>query len=244
MREIVEIQPFETPAPLFELPPSDVTLSADAVHVWFAVLDQTDGDLLQLRRTLSPDEQMRAERFHFQADRNRFIARHGILRKILGHYMRVEASELRFEQGKNGKPLVAAMPGKRPVYFNISHSRGVALFAFSRDHELGVDIEHVREIPEMEQIVEQFFSENEKAFVHALPEGMKRDAFFVLWTRKEALVKENGEGLSGLGDTLASGEEGWPVHTLRPSAGCVGALATKASRVMLRGFRWSATRAH
>ncbi len=256
MMEIVEIQPFEMPASLFALPPSSVTLRADAVHVWFAVLDHAGVEPGRLHQSLSSDERMRAERFHFRRDRDRFIARHGILRVILSHYVHVEASELRFEQGKNGKPVLAETHGKRPVHFNLSHSNGVALFAFSRDRELGVDIENVREMPEMEHIVEQFFSEKEKAFFHALPEDSKRDAFFNVWTRKEALLKALGGGLSlplDMFDVAPAPDEGatrltidaapwgpsdWSLRTLRPARGHVGALAMENGSVTIGYFKW------
>ena len=44
--------------------------------------------------------------------------------------------------------------------------------------EIGIDIETIREIPEMEQIVERLFSDTEKKVFYALPENKKKTFFF------------------------------------------------------------------
>jgi len=168
-------------------------LTTDEIHIWFAYLDQP---VSLFQRLLSMDERRRSERFHFEEDRRRFIIRQGILRKILGRYLGVEPSRLQFCYGKNGKPALADTFGKEKVRFNSSHSEGLALYAFTHDREIGVDVEHIRDIPEMEQITERFFSARENAVFHTLPESKKKEAFFNCWTRKEAFIKATGDGLS------------------------------------------------
>ena len=142
------------------------------------------------------DERIRAERFHFEEHRKCFIIRRGILRTILGYYLGVEPSRLQFCYGKNEKPVLADTFGKGKVHFNLSYSEGLALYAFTRYHEIGVDIEYIRDVSEMEQIVERYFSAREKDVFQALPEGDKKEAFFNCWTRKEAFIKSTGDGLS------------------------------------------------
>lgn len=248
----VEVESLEMFSRSFELPPSDLKLTADEIHVWFGVLDQPVSEIYRFIQTLSKDECIRAGRFHFHQDRERFIARHGILRMLLGCYMGVEPSTLRFYGGKNGKPEVAAMFGKETIHFNLSHSEGAALFAFARSYEIGVDIEQIRDVSEMEQIVNQFFSVGEKTFFCALPQDMKREAFLNCWTRKEAFIKAIGEGLSWPLDkfnvternTLRTieGETGgvsdWSIHSLKPACEHVGALAVRSKSFTLRCFKW------
>lgn len=183
-------------SPAFRPPPLDLALGTHEIHIWCADLDQPGSQFHRFGQTLSIDERMRAEQFHFQEDRKRFIVRHGILRMIVGFYLGVKPSELQFYHGKNGKPALTDTLSKKTICFNLSHSQGFALYGFSREHEIGVDIERVREIPEMEQIAERFFSVTENVLFRALPERKKKETFFQIWTRKEAFLKATGDGLS------------------------------------------------
>ena len=81
----------------------------------------------------------------------------------MGHYLGVEPGSLQFCYGGNGKPAVADEFGGRKLRFNLSNSMGLALYAFTREREIGVDIEYIRDISEMEDIAERYFSAEEKA---------------------------------------------------------------------------------
>ena len=181
--------------PLWRIPLADLPLSKKDVHIWRAALDLPSRSIQELKEKLSIDELVRAERFRFERDRNRFIVRLGILRTILGFYMGVEPDEVRFCYGNHGKPRLRNAFGKTGINFNLSHSEGLALYVFSRDHEIGIDVERIHDIPEMEEIVERFFSGKENVVFRALPRSKKREAFFNCWTRKEAFIKAIGEGL-------------------------------------------------
>jgi 4'-phosphopantetheinyl transferase len=143
------------------------------------------------------------------------------------------------------------------LHFNLSHSNGVALFAFARDYEIGVDIEKVRDIAEMEQIAIGFFSPKEYRFFRELPENMKKEAFFNCWTRKEAFIKAIGAGLSyplnKFDVSLAPGQparlmeiEGnskaisrWCIQELKPTIGFVAAFAIEKCNWRLNCWHWS-----
>jgi 4'-phosphopantetheinyl transferase len=253
----VKVDLVTTFSPPVELRPFDVELIADEIHVWFGALDQPEPEYSRFMRTLSSDERTRAGRYHKQEDRNRFIARHGMLRMILGCYLGVQPGELRLHHGKHGKPELSGSFGKGTVLFNLSHSKDVALFAFSRNHELGVDIERIRDIAEMETIVERFFSAREKSFIRALPLDKRRDAFFYCWTRKEAYIKATGEGFSRPLDTVdvapvQGGEtaaiEGmeketspWSIRTLGLAREHASALVVNSKNCTLRCFKWAAS---
>jgi 4'-phosphopantetheinyl transferase len=225
-------------------------LATDEIHVWFASLDQP---ALRFQGLLSMDERIKAEQFHLEEHRKRFTARYGILRTILGHYyLGVEPSLLQFCYGKNGKPALADTFGKGKIRFNLSHSDEFAVYALSRDREIGVDIEHIRDIPEMERIAERFFSPQEKAVFHALPASRKKEAFFNCWTRKEAFIKATGDGLSwpldsfdvslvpGTPAKLLSIEGNvkaasqWLVQSLDYFPGYAGAFAVKGSGLQVK----------
>ena len=244
-------------SPPFRPPPLDLELTTDEIHVWCASLDQRLPRFYGFIQTLSMDDRMRAEQFYFEQDRKHFIASRGIVRMILGRYLGVEPKRLQFCYGKNGKPALANTFGKGNIRFNLSHSEGIALYAFTREHEIGVDIEHIRDISEMEQIAERFFSVRENAVFRALPKSKRKEAFFNCWTRKEAFIKAIGDGLSRPLDKfdvgLVPGEparllriEGdsnvasqWSIQELKLAFGFAAAFAVEGRRWRLRCWRWS-----
>jgi 4'-phosphopantetheinyl transferase len=164
----------------------------DEVCVWWASLDQIACDCDRMEQHLSADEQERAGRFIFERDRSRYVAGRAVLRMILGRYLAVHPAEVSFCYGRYGKPLVEGTD----LSFNMSKSAGYAVYAVTRNRRIGVDVEQIREIAEIEQIGRQFFSEPEYELLCARPRSMKQKTFFECWTRKEALVKSVGVGLT------------------------------------------------
>ena len=180
--------------PCWDSPPSEVFASKNEVHVWRVSLDESR--VTELRPTLSPDECARADRFHFERDRNRFIVARGSLRKILGRYLGKDPARLSFIYSQYGKPSLLAERAEDMVSFNLSHANELALIAVTRDRQIGVDIEFIRPEFASEEIAERFFSQTEVSALRALAAEMQSEAFFNCWTRKEAYVKALGEGMS------------------------------------------------
>jgi 4'-phosphopantetheinyl transferase len=172
-----------------------VTLATDAVHVWQVDLRVVGQYIPRLETALSPDEVARAARFRFPEHRKRLIVTHGVLRDILSRYLDVPTAQLTFSTNPYGKPVLSA-PENTWLQFNLSHSGDLVLFAVTRDHPIGIDVEHIAPPDNFAQLVEQFFSENENAAFLALPESKRAVAFFAGWTRKEAYVKALGTGVS------------------------------------------------
>jgi len=237
-------------------PPSDLTLSSNDIHVWRAALDQPTSCFQQLAQSLCAQERVRAERFYFERDRKHFVVGRGILRTILGLYLGIEPSQLQFYYGPRGKPALTETYGGGWLRFNLSHSQGLALYAVTRDREIGIDIEHIRPMPEAEQIAVRFFSVQENAVFRTLPPSQKQTAFFNCWTRKEAYIKALGDGLALPLDqfdvSLAPGEPArllsikgdraitrWFLQELTPAPDYVAALAVEGQGWCLTCWQWS-----
>lgn len=172
-------------------------MTGGEVHVWRFELDVDGAVLNELWESLSADERERANRFYFEKDRAHYVAARGRLREILGRYVGTAPGLLRFSYDRYGKPsLVGETGGGGRLCFNVSHSRGVALYALTRGREVGVDVEFVREDFASLEIAESFFSRREVAALRAVGPGARASAFFDCWTRKEAYIKARGEGLS------------------------------------------------
>ena len=226
------------------------------MHVWRAALDYNPSQIDSLLYTLAEDEQARAGQFYFPIDRERFIVAHGVLREILGFYLKRAARCVSFRYGPHAKPALACESGGNVIHFNMSHSHGVALYAVTRGREVGIDLEFIREGLEVEQLAERFFSQYEIATLRALPVNLRKYAFFVCWTRKEAYIKARGQGLSlpldqfdvslipgepaALLRTQADPDEAlrWSLRELSIGPGYVSALAAGGHGWSLSCWQW------
>jgi 4'-phosphopantetheinyl transferase len=170
----------------WQRPLKDLSLTANVVHVWLAELTSASPQML------SADERDKAAQFHFDKDRNRYTAARTILRQLIGRYENLPPGGVQFTYNTYGKP---ALDGSS-LRFNTSHSGNLALFAFARDKNVGVDLERIRPDFASREIASQFFSPEEIAALRALPGESQTRSFFNCWTRKEALIKAHGSGLS------------------------------------------------
>ena len=174
-------------------PPPVVEFTADdQVDIWRIPLDLPTSFIDLLEATLSADEKDRAARFHFPADQNRYIISHGSLRKILALYLHCEPDQLSFSVNDYGKPSL----DQSRLEFNLSHSGDFALLAVTPARKIGVDVEKMRAGISADIIGGHYFSKAEMAELQALPLEQREAAFFRCWTRKEAYIKAQGQGLS------------------------------------------------
>jgi 4'-phosphopantetheinyl transferase len=165
------------------------------MDVWFFELDRPKSEIKELEALLSPEEAARAKRFRFIRDCNRYIVRHGMLRRLLAGYLDCGPIHIDILCSSHGKPFLAGNDADGLLQFSLSSSRNYAAFAFGRGCSIGVDIEEVREIPEMAGIVAQHFTPREKTAMHTSPADFRLNTFYRYWTRKEAVLKAQGEGL-------------------------------------------------
>jgi len=180
----------------FSRPSRQLQLDFGEAHVWRASLDDAVHPKEAYENLLTDMERDKAARFLRKRDGDRYILSLGILKTLIMGYLGSGPDRLQFSYGPNGKPTLDAGSGADTLCFNMAKSAGYAVFAFAQGREIGVDIEQVRKIPEMEHIVSLFFSEAEQVTFGALPPPKKERAFFDGWTRKEAFVKGLGVGLS------------------------------------------------
>ena len=246
-----------TPAEAFLWPVPRVlpTLKVDEVHVWAASLQQPAATVRALESLLSLQELNRADRFRNEADRCRYVVAHGVLRRVLAGYRKADPRRLRFTIGKNGKPALSDESGSTALRFNLSHTESMALIAVTLGREIGVDVERVRPIFELDSIVENYFSSHERDTLRTMESTAKRDAFYRCWTRKESYAKATGGDLpvalrsfdtmlsSGPADlpTLGATRDAssWNLYELLPADGYVGAVAIDGPVGRLLSWRWT-----
>lgn len=169
-----------------------MNLDKNEIHIWRKRLDDCNSDVNKYECILSRDELEKAHRFKFEKDKNYYIVGRGTLREILSKYLNADSAKLKFSYSQNGKPSLE----NNKLKFNLSHSNGYAAYAFTTDDEIGIDVEYMREIPDILQVSERFFSEMERDELNKIGENQLELGFFNCWTRKEAFLKAIGDGLS------------------------------------------------
>jgi 4'-phosphopantetheinyl transferase len=238
------------PTVIWESAPSQLHLVDHEVHVWRADLDLPAKQVSKLLSFLDNAEQGRAERFIFDRDRTRFAVARSILRLLVARYLNTSANTIEFKYGPQGKP---ALTPDSPLRFNLAHSDRVALYAFSLDRDLGIDVESQRRFAHLHnrEIVQSHFSQKEQEEFYSLDPELQESAFYLGWTRKEAYLKARGEGLQiplqsfdvsldpeGPAILRSHDAAHWELHSFDPEPDFAAALVVEGANCKLRYWEW------
>ena len=212
------------------------------VHLWRVAMDGSAGHLSGYAAVLSDEERIRAERFRFDRDRNLYVLSRGALRLLISGYTGLRSDALAFRFGSQGKP---ALDADSDLEFNLSHSGGLCVLAFARKMRIGIDIEAKARDVAFLDLAERFFAPAERKAIAVMQPDQIRDAFYAVWTRKEAYIKALGEGVThGLDNFTVSvrpddlepevnsqrdamARDRWKLISFEPRSGFAGALAVE-----------------
>lgn len=157
--------------------------------------DIADQDLTCLLNLLTPDELSRLERYRFPESRRHYLVTRVLVRTVLSRYHSWPPAAWQFRDNRFGKPELDPPPGCPGLRFNLSHTDGLAVCAVALDRVIGVDVENLNHSPSLD-IARSFFAPSEADYLDSLPEDRRANAFFALWTLKEAYIKARGDSLS------------------------------------------------
>lgn len=186
---------------------------------------------------------------------------------LLGRYMGKSPAALRFSYNACGKPdlddagtddLGTNDLATSGLFFNVTHARGMVLYAMTRGRRVGIDLEYVAADAAYDEVARRFFSPDEYRALRMLPATLRRRAFFRCWVLKEAYLKGLGTGLSLAPNTFDvtvdlrvpaalvappanlddSGQ--WALYELRLDPAHVAALAVRGYAHTLRLRQWPA----
>jgi 4'-phosphopantetheinyl transferase len=217
----------------------EYSIKEGEVHLWLAKCDGMDDQYF--RTILDGCEKERSVRFHSDLDTKRYVIAHGILRSLLAKYLDVEPERIDYEYGPFGKPAIA---GGSPLRFNMSHSNGMAMYAFSLQRDVGIDLEYMRDIPFME-LSQSVLSTNEYRYMQSFLVEKRPGIFFTLWVRKEAYVKAIGEGayakwreldvsIQNVAHRISDGGPAWSIIDIPAPRGYMSAVAVRGD---IRGIK-------
>lgn len=161
------------------------------VHLLCHDLDADPRDDDALEALLDAAERERASKFVFPWLSRRYRVGRAVLRSVLGHWTGVPPASLVLATGPQGKPSLQHGPA-----FNMSHAEGKLLLSVSTTGRLGVDLELARSVDDLVAMARANFADDEIGAVLAAPPGLRHRVFLEVWTRKEAIIKALGGGLS------------------------------------------------
>ncbi|RKZ82261.1 MAG: hypothetical protein DRQ39_10935 [Gammaproteobacteria bacterium] len=173
-------------------------LSPGELHVWNVSTDITPARLVEYKNTLSKKELIKVHLFEFEQARDSWVVSQGALRMLLSGYLGIPPKLVKTGRRRKGKPYSIDDPG---LYFNMSNSGKLVTIAFSRDTELGIDIEHIRPLPDLDEMIIRNFTSREIRFINGKSEE-RITRFFRFWTIKESYLKAIGEGMRLSPDNL------------------------------------------
>ena len=221
-----------------EVPRLDLT--PERIDLWVTRLENAQAIAGEFFSLLSEDERERAGRIVTTERRSRFIVTRGLLRMLHAAYAGGDARDIVFSYGEHGKP---AAP---PLHFNHSDSGDLAVFAFAKEVEVGIDIERLRPIPGAVALAKRFFAEQEARVIAAAPSAERAEWFFSCWTRKEAVVKCLGEAVApflrqfevnvdpAVEPRVLTGVDAVTLRAFSPAAGYFGAIASRGDDLSLQ----------
>jgi 4'-phosphopantetheinyl transferase len=217
-------------------------LDKNEVHVWRISMSENMHRSDALLPVMNLAEAERANRYVFEKDSNLFTISRAAQRIILGGYVDIAPALLEFKFGPDNKPYIG---NNNPlnIQYNLSHARNCALLAVSKEI-VGCDVEYIDAAFKYGDILPEHFSAEEANYIN---QQNSTERFFTLWTRKEALLKGTGQGLTdhlkhtaaldGLHLThpsIADSEYNWQVNSFPVNDDHMGTVATPYDRPELQ----------
>lgn len=165
------------------------------------------GDAAAADDLLDDADRARRRELRRADDRSRFVTGRVLARRALAAELGIEPSAVRLLTrcpacgGPHGKPRLVG-PAAGAVRFSIAHAGDDVLVATCRGAAVGVDVEPLGSAGFLASEQAGVLAAAERAVLRALAPERRDGAFMRYWTRKEALLKATGHGLTVAPDTL------------------------------------------
>jgi 4'-phosphopantetheinyl transferase len=214
------------------------------VDVWTAAA----APAAALVHLLDDAERVYASALRGRQQRDRYVTAHAMLRSVLAERTGVDPARVRIARrpcarcsAPHGKPFLSGQPS---TTFSLSHSGDITVAAVAIDHEVGVDVEDLAKMRNIQALATKTLSDAERGYFES--SGADAECFLRLWTRKEAVLKASGLGITrrlstvDIPPTAATAEyEGtWSLVELDLPAGFVGTLAAAGTGARVRRRQW------
>ena len=175
---------------------TNIDLNKNELHIWRAKISDNIDKLANYWHLLSQDEQLRANEFYFSKDKNRYIIARAILKKLIANYIGSVPQSILLSYNSYGKPYLLINNYIHELKFNLAHSKDCIVYGFTKNIDIGIDIEFIDTNLITDNLVTYFCSDEEKDTLLKLCHQQKYHYFYELWVLKEAFIKALGLGFS------------------------------------------------
>lgn len=204
-----------------------------------------------LLESLTPKEKAASRRYRAPERQQISIHSRGTLRFLLSTYLQQPPNSIEITENAYQKPVLAQPHG---YFFNLSHTARFILFAVCATAPLGVDLEQMQRETDWQMIARRYFASEEQSFIAASPQP--RQAFYQIWTAREAFLKGLGSGFhfpldqffvhftdtqhAVIKSEQLPAAQNWKIESFHLEANCIAALAYPGEQQRLRTYRISA----
>ncbi len=232
-------------------------INDNEVHIWSYLLDAAISDVDFFYGLLSEEEKRGIEKIKLPGVKNRRIISKAVVKDIISKYLGININQIKFLYNRFGKPVLPEDINLPGLSFNISHSGGFGIIALINKNQIGVDIEEIIELEDINDIIHTCFSKNEQSLFNNLELSEKTSLFYKIWTGKEAFIKAIGHGFSfplqnisfGLDDNkrimiteivnLQENLNNWKVYNFNPRENYTSTVAVNLDSFLIKEFEWS-----
>ncbi len=205
------------------------SVSSDhGIDVWLIDPAAVLAEESQPQAILTEEERMNYRQFIFPQGRELYLASHVFLRRVLAQYIGTAPQAVAFSTSITGRPQLRCENGAHRVQFNLSHTFGLIAVVVSRDWNCGIDVEYMRETVDIQTLGSALCTPPERDWLLCMEETAQIDAFFGLWTIKEALLKACGLGVTQDLNNISLIRERHIPHL----------VVTHSPRIVLPGIWW------
>lgn len=149
----------------------------------------------ELSQYISKEEMVEWNSITSICGKKRFLFRKSSVRLLLGQYLNMESSEIKFRYNRYKKPFI--IHTSKNLNFSLSHSKQYLLMGINTRSSIGVDIETNESICKRDiKLFKNYLSKNEMILFHHASEIEQRKMFHRIWVQKEAISKAFGFGLT------------------------------------------------
>jgi 4'-phosphopantetheinyl transferase len=198
--------------------------SANRVFIFTVNLTSYINNVSKCWECLSVKEKIQANKYYTKSLSDKYIMSHGILRHILSYYTKQYPQDIEFTHNEYGKPFLK----NSNIHFNMSHSHNMVSYIVALNYRVGIDIELHDNNLNIQELTSLVLTSAESKYLSGLKSKEKLELFYHLWTKKESLIKANGQGLS------------YPINTIETIALSSGSniLLTNEKNILQQEEEW------
>ncbi len=169
---------------------------SNRIDIWKVSVSDIKNNIQSLPKILSDEEVKRVSKYRLNKDKIHFTISRTVLRMILSSYVEKYPEDIIFSYTDTLKPVLSTRNGERQIYFNVSHSNGLILYAICFDNDIGIDIECLASTLNSDVLAKRFFSLGERKYLSPMPLEVRQKEFTKIWVIKEAYLKATAKSIS------------------------------------------------